>query len=139
MKFVIDANIVFSLVIKQGKTYELFFKRDLELFAPEFLLTELLKYENLILEKSGLSKEKFEEIIVKLKKNIIFVKEIDFLHLQKLAIEISPDIKDISYFALALYLDCPIWSNDKKLREQSKVIIYSTLDMTKLGGLLSVL
>ncbi|MEK6928390.1 MAG: hypothetical protein AABW65_00335 [Nanoarchaeota archaeon] len=35
-------------------------------------------------------------------------------------------------FALALKLDCAIWSNDKKLNEQDKVKIYSTEDLIEL-------
>lgn len=46
-----------------------------------------------------------------------------------LAKQISPDKKDIDYFALALMLNCPIWSHDKKLKEQNKILIYSTFDM----------
>jgi predicted nucleic acid-binding protein len=38
MKLVVDANILFSLLIKQGKTAELFLNLSLELYAPEFLL-----------------------------------------------------------------------------------------------------
>ena len=44
---------------------------------------------------------------------------------------ISPDPKDTSYFALALKLNCPIWSNDKKLKEQNKIKIYSTEEIVK--------
>ena len=32
---------------------------------------------------------------------------------------ISPDPDDVQYFALALKLGCPIWSNDPHFREQS--------------------
>ena len=33
------------------------------------------------------------------------------------------------YFALALRRNSPIWSNDKKLKEQNKILIYSTKDI----------
>jgi predicted nucleic acid-binding protein len=45
---------------------------------------------------------------------------------------ISPDVKDIPYFALALKLNCALWSNDKKLKDQDKVKIYSTEEIMKL-------
>ena len=36
------------------------------------------------------------------------------------------------YFALALKLNCGIWSNDKKLKNQDKVKVYSTEDLLKI-------
>ena len=44
---------------------------------------------------------------------------------------ISPDEKDILYLALAIKLQCPVWSNDKKLKEQHRVIVYSTPELIK--------
>jgi len=48
--------------------------------------------------------------------------------LQKAEI-ISPDPDDCAYFALALKLKCGIWSNDKDLKNQNIVNIYSTKDL----------
>lgn len=43
---------------------------------------------------------------------------------------VCPDPKDIPYFALALKLGCPIWSNERKLKEgQSVVNVFSTEDL----------
>jgi len=41
----------------------------------------------------------------------------------------SPDEKDIMYLALALKLKSAVWSNDKKLKTQDKVKVYSTNDL----------
>ena len=43
--------------------------------------------------------------------------------------KISPDPKDTEYLALALKLNCILWSNDKKLKTQDKVKVYSTEDL----------
>jgi len=48
------------------------------------------------------------------------------------AMNICPDENDIQYFALALKLNIPIWSNDKKLKEQNKVKVYSTEELKEL-------
>jgi len=48
MDLVIDANILFSVLIKKGKTEELLFKDTLHLFAPEFFFDEFEKYRKLI-------------------------------------------------------------------------------------------
>ena len=49
--------------------------------------------------------------------------------------EDCPDEKDITYFALALYLRCPLWSNEKRLKEQKEVIVYATHELMKLFNL----
>jgi len=50
----------------------------------------------------------------------------------KEADNLSPDIKDSQYFALAMKFNCSIWSNDKKLKEQDIINIYSTSDLLKI-------
>lgn len=45
---------------------------------------------------------------------------------------LSPDPNDCPYFALALKLGCPIWSNDKRLKTQYNVKVYSTEDLVGL-------
>ena len=47
----------------------------------------------------------------------------------ELANKISPDQNDADYFALALKLNCPIWSNDKRLANQNTVKVYSTKEL----------
>ena len=44
--------------------------------------------------------------------------------------KLSPDPKDTEYLALALKLNCAFWSNDKKLKTQNKIKVYSTEDLT---------
>jgi len=45
----------------------------------------------------------------------------------------TPDPDDMAYFALALKLNCAIWSNDKKLKEQDKVKVYNTHELSKIN------
>lgn len=46
--------------------------------------------------------------------------------------KITPDPDDVTYFSLALQLHCAIWSNDKKLKQQNKIKIYSTHELVML-------
>ncbi|MBU4341532.1 MAG: hypothetical protein KJ928_02900 [Candidatus Altiarchaeota archaeon] len=48
---------------------------------------------------------------------------------------ISPDRDDIDIFALALSLNCAIWSNDKALKKQDVVKVYSTEEILGFLGL----
>ncbi|MCK4435272.1 hypothetical protein KAU87_00515, partial [Candidatus Bathyarchaeota archaeon] len=40
-----------------------------------------------------------------------------------------PDPDDIDFPALALKLDCPLWSNDKELKQQTVVKVFSTSEL----------
>jgi predicted nucleic acid-binding protein len=41
------------------------------------------------------------------------------------------DITDSPFLALALALNCSIWSNDGHFKQQDKVVVYTTKDMAK--------
>lgn len=70
MDLVIDANILFSILIKSGKTEELLFKEDIHLFAPEFIFEEFEKYKNLISDKTERTNKEFNELMIILQKII---------------------------------------------------------------------
>ncbi|MFH0903635.1 MAG: PIN domain-containing protein [Methanobacteriota archaeon] len=54
IEFVIDTNILISTLIpKKTKLRDILLSGDFRIYAPEYLLKELDKYWNLILEKSG--------------------------------------------------------------------------------------
>jgi predicted nucleic acid-binding protein len=67
-----------------------------------------------------------------LKEKIKIIPEEEFLIFRDKAEQLCPDEKDITYFALALYLKCPIWSNERKLKEQNEIKIYATHELIRL-------
>jgi predicted nucleic acid-binding protein len=131
MQLIIDANIIIAMLIKPGKPIEVFFYSRLILYAPQLLFQELEKNKAEIIKKSRISKEDFEWLYVILKHNITIIPEDEFLKYREEAEKICPDPKDIVYFALALYLQCSIWTNEKKLKEQEKIKIYHTHELIK--------
>jgi predicted nucleic acid-binding protein len=120
MDLLIDANILFAILIKERKTEEILLHENIHAFAPEFLLDEFKKYEQLITEKTSRRHEEFQELIDILKKRIIIISNKETQQHIKEARKISPDKKDVDYFALALKLNCAIWSNDQALKKQEK-------------------
>lgn len=132
MQFIIDANILFSALIKNSFTAEILFDPDIELVTAEFIIEEFLKYEEEILRKTHRTKEQFIEIMHLLTEIITIIPKEEYSRYLKEAEEISPDPKDKSYFALAMKIKCPIWSNDKKLKEQDRIKICNTSDIIKL-------
>ena len=131
MDLVIDANILFAALIKQSKTIELLLNKKFQLFAPELFLDEFEKYKDAILTKTYRTEKEFKEIINDLKEIIDIVPNKETENYIEEAKNFCPDEGDIDYFALALKLKCPIWSNDKKLKEQDKIKIYSTEELNK--------
>lgn len=129
MDLVIDANILFSVLIVPGDTEDLVFQEDIHLFAPEFIFVEFEKYKELILEKTQRTSEEFYSALNILKKKIKIIPFEETSGFLEKAKSICPDEKDAEYFALALKLGCPLWSNDKKLKEQSQVKVYSTEEL----------
>jgi predicted nucleic acid-binding protein len=136
MKLVVDANILFAALIKEGSTAELLISDKLQLFAPEFLFEEFSKYKELILKKTHRSNEEFNQFFDLLNDQITIVPKKEITPFIDKAEKISPDPKDIIYLALALALKSNVWSNDKKLKEgQNKVNVLSTeelIEKTKL-------
>ena len=133
MELVIDANILMSALIStEGKTYDLIFNNKIKLFSPECLFEELEKHKDEILSKSGLTKSDFELFLSLISSQIELVPYSEFERLISQAEDITPDPNDTEYVALALKLKCSIWSNDKKLKEQEGVKIYSTGELMEL-------
>src|SRR3989344_7676674 len=124
MLIVVDANELFSAIIAKGKTLNLFFDRRLERVSPKFILGEFREHKSEIMEKSGLNEEDLSSFLILLTPKIEFFKTEDFVKFLDEAKEISPDPDDAEYFALALKLNCPIWSEDKEFKRQSRVKIY---------------
>lgn len=132
MDLVIDANILFAVLIKRGKTEELLFEDDLHFFAPEFLFEELDKYQELILKKTERNKTELDELLDILRKKIKTISNEETESFIGKAREISPDWNDADYFALALKLKCALWSNDKELKNQNIILVYSTQELMQM-------
>lgn len=102
---------------------------EVEFFAPFRLLAELEKNSDEIRDKSGFSLRDFEAFVSILKLRVGFIPVEQLLDEIPEAKTLAPHLKDVEYFALALKLDSPIWSNEKAFKNQSKVKEYSTPDL----------
>ena len=126
MDIVVDANIIFAALIKESFSHHLLFSEKLRLFTPEYVLIEFEKHKEEILEKTSRTTADFFQLLEILKRRIILVPLEELANYVEEAERITPDPNDMAYFALALKLNCAIWTNDKKLKEQDRVKIYHT-------------
>jgi len=115
---VVDTNILFSILQKDGITRKLFFLLEIELYAPNFLMIELAKNKDKILSASQMTENEFISIEQKIFSKINFVSEkLISPENRKKAFEMCKDIDetDTPFVALSLELKIPLWSGDKKL------------------------
>jgi len=129
MDLVVDANILFSALIKDGGTAKVIFRDELHLYAPEFLLEEFSKHKKTILEKTHREEDEFQRLINVLSRRIIFIPKDEFEKFMPDAREISPDPDDAPYFGLAILVGADIWSNEKRLKDQDEIKVWSTGDL----------
>src|SRR3989338_6168107 len=134
MDLVIDANILFSALIKDSFNYILLLGGKFHLFTPEYIFTELEKHKEEILEKTERTAEEFFRLVETLKRRIVIVPLEELTPYVEEAEKLTPDPDDMAYFALALKLNCAIWSNDKKLKEQKTIKVYHTHELNKIIG-----
>ncbi len=134
MVLVIDANVLFSVLIKDSFAYNLLFSGSFHLFTPEYIFTELEKHKEELLEKTERTEEEFFRLLETLKRRIVIVPLEEIISYVGEAKKITPDPADMAYFALALKLNCAIWSNDKRLKEQDKIKVHNTHELSKISG-----
>jgi len=131
MKLVIDANVVISALIADSKTRELIVTLEPDLLTPAFVHGEIGNYEDLIVEKSGMSPDRVAQFIDLLFQYIEVVPASKFYS----AIESADDAigdtdpDDVLYLACAIANDAAIWSDDSDFDEQSMVETYTTSDV----------
>lgn len=121
MKIVVDTNIIFSgLLSTHGTISDLLLNSSetFTFFAPSYILEELKKHRKKLLSVSGLSETSLDILKFHL------LKKVDMIDLESIksstwdkAMELVKDVDefDAPFIALALELDCPLWTGDKKL------------------------
>ena len=134
MRLVVDANELFSAIIGKGrntqsKKLEVLFSDKIKLFCPSLLFRELEKHEMEIKSKSGFSDVDFDVFLGIIKLRIKSVSKKDFSEKLLEAKGISPHAKDIPYFAVALKLNCAIWSGERRFKKQSDIKVYNTKEL----------
>lgn len=130
IRLVIDANILFAALIKTNVTYDILLNKNIVLYAPEFIIHEVKNHKDVILRKNKTNN--FKEIFAVLRRRIRIIVEEKYEPFLKVADSISPDPNDSVYFALALYLNIPLWSNDKELKKQKKIKVYDTEEVREM-------
>jgi len=132
MIIILDANILISALISDSTTRRLIVTSNIPLYFPDIMLREVYEHEELILEKSGLSKDEYKQLLDVLLRYIRFISSKDMLENLNEATQIMSaiDIKDAPFIAAALSNETAvIWSDDKHFKRQSRIKSYTTTEI----------
>jgi predicted nucleic acid-binding protein len=132
MKLVVDSNIIFSSLIRKSTTRNIILSDVFDLHTPEYIFAEITKHKGLLLRKSKMNEGDFNALLLLLQKHVHFVSKENYNEKMAIAEDIlrEIDITDSPFLALALILDCSIWSNDGHFKQQDKVVVYTTKELT---------
>ena len=130
-RVVIDTNILISALIKDDSVTARIIKSGIfEIYYPEDGMFELEKYRDYIIKKrkKALQRKSFDYALSFLLESVNAVPSLLYEDKIREAYEVMRDIdeKDTPFLALALKLQCPIWSNDGDFEEQNLVEVYKT-------------
>lgn len=132
---VVDANKIIGALISGGKAEEIIFS-ERELIGPEKLFLEVENNKDKVAKSTELPVETVDILIELIRPEFKLFPRKDFPRKEfagKLseAKELSPHLKDVEYFALALEKDCPILSNEHDFKKQSRIKIFTPQGLLK--------
>lgn len=122
---VVDTNLIFSALIPTASDIrESLFSGNLSFVAPNFLISEIYRHKDKLIKYSKLEESEFYLYFNGIIERIQFL-PLDFISIDSrqraynLCKEV--DAKDTPFVALAIELNIPIWTGDKKLKEGLRI------------------
>jgi len=142
IRLVLDSNILFTYFWKKAAIH-LILEKGVTAYTPQYALKEIGKYRSEICKKATISEAQFVDALETLKQKVRFVPDKDYSgqneQVRRLLDEL-PDHErkelacDAEFLALAQTLRYPLWSNDKLLKTQGAVKVFSTAEIIELLG-----
>ena len=131
MILVIDANPFIAGFLRNSTSRKIILLEKIILYSPDWLIAEFDRNESELMKKFPASADFLESKKILFKFVKIVSKQEYSMYMEE-ASKLTEHTKDIPYFALALSLNCPIWSDEKSFKQQSHVEVYSTSDLVKI-------
>ena len=120
--FVIDANVLMSLLISGKSSYRPFLTYY-NFIVPEFVLVELEKYNDVLKSRTKMQQFEFVQWTYFVFSQLTILPQYVLSHesLEKSKTLLNKlDLKDMTYVALAIQLDLPLLTRDNPLYEGLK-------------------
>lgn len=135
MKLIIDTNVLISGLIKDSTTRRILFGEKFTFYIPEKVIVEVNKYIPEICQKSNLTQIEIQTLLNLILEHLNVVPLENYQKKLEKAREIMSTIdeKDTQFIALAIsFKNNGIWSNDKHIRKQEKIKVYTTSEIIKI-------
>ncbi|MEK6927167.1 MAG: PIN domain-containing protein [Nanoarchaeota archaeon] len=132
---ILDANILFSFFKSDSTRRHLIrelVKQEVQFFSPDFTFEEILSDKDKIKKFANIDENEFTFLLRLLTKQITSIHKEKYASLLSNAKSLSPHEKDIHYFALALFLKIPIWSDENAFKNQESIEIITTKKLLEL-------
>lgn len=117
---VVDTNLIFSALLSNSSNIrEILLDEAFTFYAPNYIISEIFAHQRKMLKYTKLKESDFFLIFNLIVENIRFT-SLDFISLKnrQMAYDfcVDIDIKDTPFVSLALELEIPLWTGDKKLK-----------------------
>lgn len=120
MRIIVASNIIFAAIRSTDSTVkDILVNPVYKFYAPKFLFVEIFKHKERILKKAKVSDQKLLEFLAEILHYINFINEniiTTETYIKAHALCKNVDENDTAFIALALTLNCKIWTRDKKLQ-----------------------
>lgn len=123
-KLIVDTNIILSYLYSQNsKILNVIDNDDFEIYAPNYIIYEFIKHQKRIMTKTKLNDAEYTELIgfILMRFYFVNIRDISFPNISY-ALRLCSDIdeNDTIFVALALQMNCPIWTRDEILKNGLK-------------------
>lgn len=131
MRLVADTNIIVASLLRKGQTRNLLFSKRLQLFSPDSVQLEILRHKEEFKQKGSMTEQQFLASLELELENISIVPIEEYCSLKQKALSLCPKghEEDWPFIALALKIECPLWSNDTALKKQAAIKVYTTTEL----------
>ncbi|MBO0932848.1 PIN domain-containing protein [Fibrella aquatilis] len=116
-EYVIDANVIFSAVIRQKEIYESLLEQCV-FYTPDFALNEIQRYREVILKKTRQNPDRLRTFSIEFFRKVVILPDYVISNASlRNAVDLCADIdpKDTVYVALSVELQLPLLTTDKPL------------------------
>jgi predicted nucleic acid-binding protein len=134
LRLVVDTNVLLKALVRDSRVRGILLSPADQFIVPEFALEEFGEHIGLVAARSGLSEAKVRLALSVLLTNIEVVPREELSAVWGEAEDLigSVDPDDVPFVAVALVRSCDgIWSDDKHLKKQGAVRVWTTADMVQ--------
>lgn len=132
MRIIVDSNRILSALLKGGLSRKIISSQAIEFYTIDYVLKEIRKYMDYIVEKSGMPKDEIESLLGFFMENITIVTDEEVRSKMEEAEKIMKniDIRDSPILACALAIpNDGIWTEDRHFEKQDKVKVWHSADL----------